>query len=42
MSDPAVPAVIVLPPEIDITNASDVLELITAACVPGVPPSSLT
>jgi len=37
MSDPVMPVVIALPPEIDTTNASDVLELITAACVPGVP-----
>jgi len=37
MSDPVVPVVIALPPEIDITNADDVLELITAACAPGVP-----
>jgi anti-anti-sigma factor len=37
MSDPVIPVVIALPPEIDITNASDVLELITAACAPGVP-----
>ena len=37
MSDPVVPVVIALPPEIDITNADDVLELITAACTPGVP-----
>jgi anti-sigma B factor antagonist len=31
------PVIIALPPEIDITNASDVLALITAACAPGVP-----
>jgi anti-anti-sigma factor len=31
------PVIIVLPREIDLTNASDVLELITAACAPGVP-----
>ncbi|HET9972942.1 MAG TPA: STAS domain-containing protein, partial [Streptosporangiaceae bacterium] len=37
MSDPVTPVIIVLPREIDITNASDVAELITAACAPGVP-----
>ena len=36
MSDQVLPVIIVLPAEIDITNASDVLELITAACAPGV------
>jgi anti-sigma B factor antagonist len=37
MSDPVMPVIIALPPEMDLTNASDVLELITAACAPGVP-----
>jgi anti-sigma B factor antagonist len=37
MSDLVMPVIIALPPEIDLTNASDVLELITAACAPGVP-----
>jgi anti-sigma B factor antagonist len=36
MSDPVMPVIIALPPEIDITNASGVLDLITAACAPGV------
>ena len=36
MSDPVMPVVIALPLEIDITNADDVLDLITAACTPGV------
>jgi anti-anti-sigma factor len=31
------PVIIVLPREIDLTNASEVVELITAACAPGVP-----
>jgi anti-sigma B factor antagonist len=37
MNDPVMPVIVALPPEIDITNASDVLELIIAACAPGVP-----
>jgi anti-sigma B factor antagonist len=37
MTDLVMPVIIVLPPEIDTTNASDVLDLITAACAPGVP-----
>lgn len=36
MSDPVMPVIIALPPEIDLTNASGVPELITAACAPGV------
>lgn len=36
MSDQLLPVIITLPPEIDITNADEVLDLITAACVPGV------
>jgi len=36
MSDQLSPVIITLPPEIDITNADEVLELITAACAPGV------
>lgn len=35
MSD-QVPVVVQLPGEVDVTNAGDVLELITAACAPGV------
>ena len=37
MSDLVMPVIIALPAEIDLTNASDVLELITAACAPGIP-----
>jgi len=37
MSELVMPVIIALPPEIDLTNAGDVLELITAACAPGVP-----
>ena len=37
MSDLVMPVIVVLPPEIDVTNASDVLDLIAAACAPGVP-----
>ena len=37
MSELVMPVIITLPPEIDLTNASDVLELWTAACAPGVP-----
>jgi anti-anti-sigma factor len=36
MSDQLLPVIVTLPPEIDLTNAGDVLELITAACAPGV------
>jgi anti-anti-sigma regulatory factor len=36
MSDQSSPVVITLPPEIDITNADEIPELITAACAPGV------
>jgi len=36
MSDLVMPFIVVLPPEIDATNASDVLDLIAAACAPGV------
>jgi anti-sigma B factor antagonist len=37
MSELVMPVIIALPPEIDLTNAGDVLELIIAACAPGVP-----
>ena len=37
MSDPVMPVVIALPAEIDVTNAAGILDLITAACAPGVP-----
>ena len=36
MSDQSSPVIITLPPEIDLTNADEVLEMITAACAPGV------
>lgn len=36
MSDQPLPVIVTLPPEIDLTNADAVLELITAACAPGV------
>jgi anti-sigma B factor antagonist len=36
MSDQLLPVIITLPPEIDLTNADEVLEMITAACAPGV------
>jgi anti-sigma B factor antagonist len=36
MSDQPLSVIVTLPPEIDLTNADEVLELITAACAPGV------
>jgi len=36
MSDQSPPVIITLPREIDITNADEIPELITTACVPGV------
>jgi anti-sigma B factor antagonist len=36
MSDPLLPVIVTMPAEIDITNADEIPELITAACAPGV------